>query len=90
MTAEDKKNYEEIREEQQWCQLCGSPYNLHIHHIIYRSQLGNNSKKNLIRLCADCHRKVHSNKRIWQKKLIEYQFKKYGRFTKEEVTRGKH
>ena len=89
MTPEDRKTYEEIKEEQKWCQLCGKTYNLNIHHIIYRSQLGNNSKKNLIRLCSDCHRRVHSNKKVWQKKLLQHQFKIYGEFTRDEVTRGK-
>lgn len=89
MTLEDKKTYERVANEQIWCRLCGKTYNLQIHHIIYRSELGNNDERNLIRLCADCHRKVHSNKKVWQKKLLEYQFKKYGRFTREDVTRHK-
>lgn len=87
MTPEDKKTYERVVEEQPYCQICGRTYNLHIHHIIYRSQLGNNDIRNLIRLCADCHRRVHSNKKVWQKKLLLYQFKKYGKFTKEDVTK---
>lgn len=87
MTLKDKKTYEKIVEEQPYCQLCGRTYNLHIHHIVYRSQLGNNDERNLIRLCSDCHRRVHSNKRVWQKKLLEYQYKKYGGFKKEDLIR---
>lgn len=89
MTTQDKKTYEKIVEEQPYCRLCGRTSNLNIHHIIYRSQLGNNDERNLIRLCYDCHRRVHSNKKVWQKKLLEYQFKKYGKFTKEDVTKHK-
>jgi len=89
MTLQDRKTYQKIVEEQPYCQLCGRSYNLHIHHIIYRSQLGNNDERNLIRLCSDCHRRVHSNKKVWQKKLLEYQFKKYGKFNKEDVTKKK-
>lgn len=89
MTLEDRKTYQEVAEEQPWCQICGRTNNLHIHHIIYRSQLGNNDKRNLIRLCGECHRRVHSNKREWQPKLLKFQFKKYGRFTKEDVTKRK-
>ena len=89
MTLEDKKTYEKIVEEQKWCQLYGRTYDLHIHHIIYRSQLGNNDERNLIRLCGDCHRRVHSNKKMWQKKLIQHQFEKYGEFTREDVTKHK-
>lgn len=88
MTLEDKKTYEKIVEEQKWCQLCGRTYDLHIHHIIYRSQLGNNDIRNLIRLCSDCHRRVHSNKKVWQKKLLLHNMWKYGKFTKEDVTRS--
>lgn len=87
MTLEDKKTYEQVVEEQPYCQICGRTHDLHIHHIIYRSQLGNNDIRNLIRLCSDCHRRVHSNKKVWQKKLLLYQFKKYGKFTKEDVTK---
>lgn len=89
MTLEDKKTYERVANEQKWCRLCGKTYDLQIHHIIYRSQMGNNDERNLIRLCADCHRKVHSNKKVWQKKLLEYQFKRYGKFTREDVTKHK-
>lgn len=89
MMSEDKKVFQKVANEQKWCQLCGRSYNLHIHHIIYRSQMGNNDERNLIRLCSDCHRRVHSNKKIWQKKLLEYQFKKYGKFERADVTKHK-
>lgn len=87
MTLEDRKTYEKIVEEQPYCQLCGKTWDLHIHHIIYRSQLGNNDERNLIRLCSDCHRKVHSNKKEWQHKLLQHQFKKYGKFERSDVTK---
>lgn len=87
MTLQDRKTYQKVVEEQPYCQLCGRCWNLHIHHIIYRSQLGNNDERNLIRLCSDCHRRVHSNKKVWQKKLLLHQFEKYGKFTKEDVTK---
>lgn len=89
MTLQDKKTYEKVVEEQKWCRLCGRTNDLHIHHIIYRSQLGNNDERNLIRLCSDCHRRVHSNKKVWQKKLLELQFEKYGKFTRADVTKHK-
>ena len=89
MIYQDKKVYEKVANEQPYCQLCGRSFNLHIHHIIYRSQMGTNDERNLIRLCSDCHRRVHSNKKVWQKKLLEYQFKKYGEFKKEDITKHK-
>ena len=76
----DKQIYEQIVEEQQWCQLCGSTNWLEIHHIIYRSQNGSNDKRNLIRLCKSCHQLVHSNKKKWQQFLINIQYNRYGEF----------
>lgn len=71
MTKEEKKCYEYIIENQQWCQLCGSANNLHIHHIRYGSCGRKTYIGNLIRLCKPCHDKVHSNKKYWQPILIE-------------------
>ena len=82
-----KDIYKKIAEEQQWCQLCGSTDWLEIHHIIYRSQGGNNDERNLIRLCKYHHQEVHSNKKKWQPFLLEMQFKKYGEFDKKELTK---
>ena len=89
MSLIDKKTYEKVANEQTYCRLCGRTENLQIHHIIYRSQMGNNDERNLIRLCSECHRRVHSNKKVWQRKLLEYQFKKYGAFTLDAVTKHK-
>ena len=41
------------------CQFCGSRFDLHVHHIRFRSQGGPDREENLITLCAACHRKVH-------------------------------
>ena len=67
---EEKKIYEAIAEEEPYCMLCGKGYNLHIHHIRYGSVGRKTYYGNLIRLCIDCHNKVHSNKRKWQPILI--------------------
>lgn len=37
------------------CQVCGSPFNLHIHHKIPRKWGGYHKEDNLITLCASCH-----------------------------------
>jgi 5-methylcytosine-specific restriction endonuclease McrA len=42
------------------CQECGSMGQLEVHHLIKRSQLGNDSMDNLITLCAHCHRDCHN------------------------------
>lgn len=57
--------YNEVfRRDNGMCQLCGTPYNLQLHHIIYRSENKNliDTPSNCIMLCDKCHRKVHSNK----------------------------
>ena len=61
----EKQIYEYIVEHCPYCALCGSTQNLHIHHILYRSEGGPTSLWNLIRLCEKCHTKVHSSKRYW-------------------------
>ena len=81
----NKGIYEQIIENEPYCQLCGSTSYLHIHHIYYRSQLGLTTPKNLIRLCSKCHELVHSNKKKYQPILLEMQYKKYGKFDKKEV-----
>lgn len=58
------------------CQLCASPNDIHLHHIVYRSESKDliNEPSNCIMLCSECHRKVHSNKHKWQpilQKIVE-------------------
>lgn len=43
---------------------------MHAHHVIYLSENGVDELWNLITLCDNCHRLVHSNKRYWQGKLL--------------------
>lgn len=71
MTKEEKQIYQQIVEEQPYCQLCGSTNNLHIHHVRYGACGRKTYIGNLIRLCEPCHRKVHSSKKKWQPILIE-------------------
>ncbi len=55
------------------CRLCGINYNLHLHHIYYRSKRKDliNDVNNCIMLCSNCHCKVHSNKKKWQPILLK-------------------
>jgi hypothetical protein len=47
------------------CQRCGSKNNLHIHHIVsFENEKLRADIDNLILLCADCHRWVHSNQNV--------------------------
>ncbi len=43
------------------CQSCGRLYDLQVHHLIPRSQQGDDTEVNLITLCAACHRTAHQN-----------------------------
>jgi 5-methylcytosine-specific restriction endonuclease McrA len=61
----DPLSYENLRQEvlrrDGWrCQSCGTMSNLEVHHKIFRSHTGNDSKANLITLCAACHASVHN------------------------------
>lgn len=84
----EKEVYKQIVDKEPYCQLCGSCYELHIHHIIYRSQGGLTIPENLIRLCCRCHRLVHSNKREWLPKLLERQHSIYGNFEEKDLKRS--
>jgi len=41
------------------CQLCGSRRDLHVHHVGFRCQGGDDSASNLVSLCRGCHEQVH-------------------------------
>jgi 5-methylcytosine-specific restriction endonuclease McrA len=43
------------------CQACGKASQLEIHHIEFRSSLGDDSLENLITLCAACHADHHAH-----------------------------
>ena len=55
------------------CRLCGTPFDLNEHHIVYKSEDRKliNEPTNLIVLCTRCHARVHSNKHYWQPILKE-------------------
>ncbi len=69
-----KKTYNQVYEECNGrCALCYSTYNLHYHHIYYRSERKDliDDPSNGIMLCEECHRLVHSNKRKYQPILLD-------------------
>jgi predicted HNH restriction endonuclease len=58
--------YRELRQKvlqrDAWrCQACGVRSNLEVHHREFRSHAGDDSERNLITLCADCHAGLHQN-----------------------------
>lgn len=54
------------------CRICGN-HNIELHHIKYKSERIDliNDINNCIMLCNKHHKKVHSNKKLYQKQLIE-------------------
>jgi 5-methylcytosine-specific restriction endonuclease McrA len=46
------------------CRSCGLRSNLCVHHIVFRSQQGEDTKENLVTLCASCHRGCHEEQGI--------------------------
>jgi 5-methylcytosine-specific restriction endonuclease McrA len=59
------------------CRFDGAHTADHVHHINYRSQGVDHSEHNLISLCEQHHRLVHSSKRVWQpllRAVIWYQY----------------
>jgi 5-methylcytosine-specific restriction endonuclease McrA len=59
------EDYEELRYQilnrDGWkCQCCGPHKDLHVHHLVRRSEFGSDALENLMTLCAGCHRRVHS------------------------------
>ena len=87
MTKEERKVYEYINSIEPWCQLCGSPYNLHRHHIRYGGTYGRKTYiGNIIVLCEFCHQKVHKNKKLWMPYLIELDKKIRGVDDEDRIT----
>ena len=39
---------------------CGFRGNLSCHHIIFRSEMGQDTSWNLVTLCSECHKRVHA------------------------------
>jgi 5-methylcytosine-specific restriction endonuclease McrA len=60
----------EILERDGWrCQRCGQRDQLQIHHIVRRSQSGDDCEGNLIVLCGECHRSLHLTSRADSRSL---------------------
>lgn len=69
-----KETYNKVMQRDKYkCRLCGTPFNLNEHHIVYKSEDRKliNEPTNLIVLCTKCHALVHSNKHYWQPILKE-------------------
>lgn len=45
------------------CQKCGAIFDLHVHHIVPRSEGGADDEANLVTLCSNCHRAIHGEEK---------------------------
>ena len=54
----NRKAVEQAR--QSFCELCGRPGPVHVHHIKSRGAGGGDVPENLISLCPECHAEVHA------------------------------
>ena len=59
--------------EQNYCHRCGSHANLCIHHIIPASSGGTRDLKNLVPLCASCHRIVEAAEKAINKLVCDWE-----------------
>jgi 5-methylcytosine-specific restriction endonuclease McrA len=52
----------EVLNRDNWkCQNCGRASELQVHHLRFRSALGDDDIENLITLCVSCREKMHSS-----------------------------
>ena len=66
------------------CEVCGLPA-VDVHHIVYRSQGGQNTVENGIALCRRCHRRAHFQEKPYlTKDYLECVHKKYIDITKSK------
>ena len=73
ISVEDKIYNKVYERDEGICRICGSGRNLHLHHIIYRSEDKSkiNDINNCIMLCNECHLMIHENKKKWQPILLK-------------------
>lgn len=44
------------------CVLCGTTHQLHLHHVVFRSQGGDDIRSNLVMFCLECHQGYHTSR----------------------------
>ena len=58
--AEYKKLCNKVLERDKWrCRVCQNRNDLHCHHIVFRSQGGEDTSRTLVTLCQGCHSAIH-------------------------------
>lgn len=44
------------------CALCGATHPLHLHHVVFRSQGGDDVRANMVPMCIQCHAGYHTRR----------------------------
>lgn len=59
------------------CAICGTTQNIHVHHIVFRSQGGDDVDANFCGLCLFHHEEIHANKAMaWLALQVYVQFER--------------
>jgi len=71
--SEDKKVYAKVVKEQEECLLKDDKCfgKMELHHVLYKSQGGKATDKNMAKLCLYHHQIVHGNKKKYQEILLK-------------------
>jgi phage terminase large subunit GpA-like protein len=53
----------EVYTRDEWqCRHCGNRQTLDPHHVVYRSEGGENCESNLLTMCRKCHDDIHAGR----------------------------
>lgn len=55
----EEKRAVRLRIDNYRCAMCGKPFDLHVHHILYSNLGFENVETELVTLCKECHKRVH-------------------------------
>lgn len=72
-----KKIAQEVMDRDEYCIMCGNPYNLDIAHFIGKGRGGLGVRENLVVLCRSCHHAYDNGKDEAKKHRIEYEIRQY-------------
>lgn len=54
------------------CAVCGSTWDIHLHHVLYKSRRGDDVEANIAPLCEYHHRQIHAHDEITWRSLAVY------------------
>lgn len=49
-----------LKRDKMRCRMCGSPFNLQVHHTKYPKYWGEEELHDLVTVCDECHKKIHN------------------------------